>query len=355
MYSPKNEALASHLDHIASTIRGHVIFQSHHDADAIAVWIIGSYLMDHWSRFPKVLIVSPERECGKTTALQAIELFAKNTKLASSITPSAVYRLIEQEAPTLLIDEADLTLRQNEELQAIVNAGHTRRGAVKLISHKVPSGNGVPVEMSLWCPQVIAGIGEFNDTLTSRSIVIGLRRKGINEDVSYLSDGLYDELLPFREKLMTCVEEIESEQLLQAPPMPIEAVNRVGDNWMPLFQIAALAGKVWIGKITDAFEELEVQRKQFGAIPTSSDLMTDIREVLKGYIGPEVPSSELLQKLLALSEGDWHRANNGREITSKWLVAKLRPYGIVPRRRASGNVYLLPDLMDAFTRYLPSL
>ena len=355
MYSPNNEALASHLDHISNTIREHVIFQSHHDADAIAVWIIGSYLMDHWSRFPKLLIVSPERECGKTTALQAIELFAQNAKLASSITPSAVYRLIEQEAPTLLIDEADLTLKHSEELQAIVNAGHTRRGAMKLISRPIPSGNWVPVEMSLWCPQVIAGIGEFNDTLTSRSIVIGLRRKGANEPVSYLSDGLYEELLPFREKLMTCVEEIESEQLLQAPPMPIEAVNRVGDNWMPLFQIAALAGKVWIGKITDAFEELEVQRKQFGAIPTSSDLMADIREVLKGYIGPEVPSNELLQKLLALTEADWHRANSGREITSKWLVAKLRPYGIMPRRRASGNVYLLPDLTDAFTRYLPPL
>lgn len=355
MYSPQNEALASHLDHIANTIREHVIFQSHRDADAIAVWIIGSYLMDHWSRFPKVLIVSPERECGKTTALQAIELFAQNAKLASSITPSAVYRLIEQEAPTLLIDEADLTLKHSEELQAIVNAGHTRRGAMKLISRPVSSGNWEPVEMSLWCPQVIAGIGEFNDTLTSRSIVIGLRRKGANETVSYLSDSLYEELSPVRGKLMACVEALENEQLLQAPPMPIEAVNRVGDNWMPLFQIAALAGQVWVEKITDAFEELEVQRKLFGAIPTSSDLMADIREVLKVFIDPEIPSSTLLQKLLTLSEGDWNRANSGREITSKWLVAKLRPYGIVPRRRAGGNVYLLDDLMDAFSRYLPPL
>ena len=355
MYSAKNEALASHLDHIADTIRKHVIFQSHHDADAIAVWIIGSYLMDHWSRFPKLLIVSPERECGKTTALQAIELFAQNAKLASSITPSAVYRLIEQEAPTLLIDEADLTLKHSEELQAIVNAGHTRRGAKKIISYKLGSGNWAPTEMSLWCPQVIAGIGEFPDTLTSRSIVIGLRRKGANEHVSYLPDRLFGETLSFREELTACIGAIECEQLLQAPPMPVKAVNRVGDNWMSLFQIAALAGQAWMGKINDAFEELEVQRKLFGAIPTSSDLIADIREVLKGYIGPEVPSNELLQKLLALSEGDWHRANSGREITSKWLVAKLRPYGIVPRRRANGNVYLLADLTDTFARYLPAL
>lgn len=161
--------------------------------------------------------------------------------------------------------------------------------------------------------------------------------------------------MPFRKQLVACIEKMEPERLLQEPPMPIEAVNRVDDNWMPLFQIAALAGQLWTEKITDAFNELEVQRKQFGAIPTSSDLMADIREVLQGYIGPEIPSSELLQKLLELPEGDWSRANSGREITSKWLVAKLRPYGIVPRRRARGNVYLLPDLTDAFSRYLPSL
>ena len=352
MNMPHCEALASHLDHIAATIRKHVIFQSDHDADAIAVWIAGSYLMDHWSRFPKLLIVSPERECGKTTALQAIELFAQNAKLASSITPSAVYRLIQREAPTLLIDEADLTLKHSEELQAIVNAGHTRRGAKKVISHKTSSGNWEPVEMSLWCAQVIAGIGEFADTLTSRSIVIGLRRKGANEHVDYLSDRLFDEFRSFRQQLEQDADAIQSQQLLEPPPMPPQAVNRVGDNWTPLFQIAELAGDQWPAKITRAFHELEVERKRFGAIPTDSDLLADIREVLTDYIAPEIPSSELLHKLLVLSEGDWHRANSGRDITSRWLATKLRPYGVVPHRRAAGNVYMLSDLQDAMKRYL---
>lgn len=355
MTTVHSEALASNLDHIASTIRKHVIFQSHHDADAIAVWLTGSYLMDHWSRFPKLLIVSPERECGKTTALQAIELFAPNASFASSITPSAVYRLIEQEAPTLLIDEADLTLKHSEELQAIVNAGHTRRGAKKIISRKLSSGNWEPVEMSLWCPQVIAGIGEFPDTLTSRSIVIGLRRKGAGELVDYLSDSLFEEFRAHREELKELADGIQPAQLLTTPSMPEKAVNRVGDNWTPIFQIAVLAGNEWVERTASAFQELEVKRKQFGAIPTDSDLLADIREVLEDFSGPEIASSELLHRLLALPDGDWHRANSGREITSKWLITKVRPYGIVTRRRAQGNVYLLDELADAFTRYLSPL
>lgn len=355
MNTVHNEALASHLDRIAATIRKHVIFQSDHDADAIAVWLIGSYLMDHWSRFPKLLIVSPERECGKTTALQAIELFAPNASFASSITPSAVYRLIEQEAPTLLIDEADLTLKHSEELQAIVNAGHTRRGAKKIISRKLSSGNWEPVEMSLWCPQVIAGIGEFHDTLTSRSIVIGLRRKGAGELVDYLSDSLFEEYRGLREELKELADGIQPAQLLAPPSMPEKAMNRVGDNWTPLFQIAVLAGNEWVERTASAFQELEVERKRFGAIPTDSDLLGDIREVLTDFMAPEIPSSELLHKLLLLSEGDWHRANSGREITSRWLAMKLRPYGVVSHRRATGNVYMLADLQDAMTRYLSPL
>lgn len=347
-----SEALASNLDHIAATIRKHVIFQSCHDADAIAVWLIGSYLMDHWSRFPKLLIVSPERECGKTTALQAIELFAPNASFASSITPSAIYRLIEQDAPTLLIDEADLTLKYSEELQAIVNAGHNRRGAKKIISRKLSSGNWEPVEMSLWCPQVVAGIGEFPDTLTSRSIVIGLRRKGAGELVDYLSDSLFEEYRGRRKELRELAEGIQPAQLLETPSMPEKAKNRVGDNWTPLFQIAALAGGEWVERTANAFQELEVKRKQFGAIPTDSDLLADIREVLKDLRGPEIASSEMLHLLLALPDGDWHRANSGREITSKWLATKIRPYAIVARRRARGNVYLRDELEDAFMRYL---
>ena len=60
-----DEVLTSNLDHISQTIRNRVIFQSEHDPNAIALWIVGTYLMDHWTRFPKLLVISPERECGE--------------------------------------------------------------------------------------------------------------------------------------------------------------------------------------------------------------------------------------------------------------------------------------------------
>ena len=348
-----DEALASNLDYISQTIRDRVIFQSEYEPDAITLWIAGTYLMDHWTRFPKLLIVSPERECGKTTALESIEGFVFKGKMASSITAAALTRCIEKDAPTLFIDEADLTLQDNKQLQAIINAGHTRRTAVRILSDETAGKKWEPKEMSLWCPQVIAGIGDFEDTLISRSISIGLRRKGINEEIIYLDDRYFDEQAEMRSALENWSNTIDPKVLLRVPPVPDGVGNRMRDNWLPLLQIAQLAGVSWVEKCNDAIQELEIKRKAETSALTVNDLLMDLREVLSTFTGPEIGSNELLQLLLFQSDGDWHSANNGRTITSKWLAMKLRPYGIMAQRRSKCNVYMLADFEDAFKRYLP--
>ena len=348
-----DEVLASNLDYISQTIRDRVIFQSKYEPDAIALWIAGTYLMDHWTRFPKLLIVSPERECGKTTSLEAIEGFVFKGKMASSITAAALTRSIEKDAPTLLIDEADLTLKDNKELKAIINAGHTRRSAVRILADERASNKWEPKEMSLWCPQVIAGIGEFDDTLVSRSISIGLRRKGINEKIIYLDDAYFDEQAELRTSFESLSHAVDPTVLLRVPSVPNEIGNRMRDNWLPMLQIAQLAGVSWVDKCNDAIQELEIKRKAETSALTVNDLLIDLREVLGTFTGPEIGSNELLQRLLCLADGDWHTANNNRTITSKWLAMKLRPYGITVQRRSDCNVYMLADFEDAFKRYLP--
>ena len=54
-------------DAIREGIRSRVIFTGDHDADAVTLWVLGSWLMDRWRLWPKMLIKSPERGCGKTT------------------------------------------------------------------------------------------------------------------------------------------------------------------------------------------------------------------------------------------------------------------------------------------------
>ena len=115
------------------------------------------------------------------------------------------------------------------------------------------------------------------------------------------------------------------------------------DNWLPLLQIAQLAGVSWTEKCNDAIQELEIKRKVEATAITSNDLLLDLREVLRTFSGSKIGSSALLELLQGLPEGDWHIANNSRTITSKWLAQRLRPYSITPYRRRAGNVYMLVD------------
>jgi putative DNA primase/helicase len=49
---------------------------------------------------------------------------------AASLTPAVLYRVVEAFAPTILVDEADTFLADQDELRGILNAGHDRHSAV---------------------------------------------------------------------------------------------------------------------------------------------------------------------------------------------------------------------------------
>ena len=41
-------------------------------AEAIALWVVGSYCYDNFRIFPKLLLSSPEKRCGKSTLLEIV-------------------------------------------------------------------------------------------------------------------------------------------------------------------------------------------------------------------------------------------------------------------------------------------
>jgi len=94
--------------------------------------------------------------------------------LATNIAPAPLFRCVEEFRPTLLLDEADAWLKENEELRGILNGGHSRKTA-KVIrcvgdEHDVRA-------FSTFCAKAVAGIGRLADTLEDRSIIIPMKRK----------------------------------------------------------------------------------------------------------------------------------------------------------------------------------
>ena len=353
MMKPSPDSITQTVEFIAEELRRHIVFENDTHAFTIGLWITGTYLMDNWGLYPKLYINSPERECGKTSLLCMIEAFAFNARMAASITPSAFYRIIQSEGPTLLIDEADRTLRGNEELNGIINAGHTRRTAIKILSEPTPDGKWKSVEMSLWAPQVFAGIGTQADTLLSRSIKISMRRKMVSEKVAAAPVDYFEQQEDVRKSIKSWANQEGKSVAALDVSIPGIASDRALDNWKPLFQIAASLKDDWPDRVLAAFNELEVNNKGSNPLSEGTELLTDIKLLIASHKSTEIPAAELLSYLVMKQDSEWFQHNRGKHITQKWLSRMLQGYGVYTEHKRHANVYEVEKLQEAFARYLP--
>ena len=119
---------AAVLDEISQTIGSYVALPDG-VADTVALWILHSYCMDAMFISPFLTLSSPERRCGKTTLLGLVRTLSRRSLLASNITAAALFRTIERFRPSLMIDEFETFIRDDDELRGILNSGHTRTSA----------------------------------------------------------------------------------------------------------------------------------------------------------------------------------------------------------------------------------
>jgi hypothetical protein len=120
---------ATLLDDLAKAVRKHVVMPDHAH-DAVALWAVHTYLLDHAMITPRLAILSPVLRCGKTTLLDVLAALVYRPLPAANCSASSIFRVVEKHRPCLLIDEADSFLSANEELRGVLNSGHRRGGSV---------------------------------------------------------------------------------------------------------------------------------------------------------------------------------------------------------------------------------
>ncbi|MCC5976170.1 MAG: DUF3631 domain-containing protein [Rubellimicrobium sp.] len=344
------ESLACEL---RDRIAGHVIFGSRHDADLVSLWVLGAYLNDVWRLWPKLLITSPTRQCGKSTLMEVLEAVLPRALLASNASTAAIFRAIETMHPSLLLDEADTWLRQNEELAGIINSGHTRRTASVLRTVEV-NGDHVVRRFSTWGPMVVAGIGDQRDTLTSRSIVIGLRRKLADETTLRMPADLFDQMLRLRRQAARWAEDnaltIGASEL-DPPPC---GDDRRRDNFGPLFRLAAVLGGDWPNKVAAGYLA-KSEAAEDGAEDAGVMLLRDMMEIFDKRRASHIGTSDLVGELIMLEGQPWQEWKHGRPITSHGVARLMRPFDVRPRNvRELSSVlkgYQRADVYGAFIRY----
>ena len=71
-----------------------------HGAEALALWVVRAVAFDAWDISPFMVLVSPEKRCGKTIILIILQFLTPRSELASNISAAAAFRYIQDERPT---------------------------------------------------------------------------------------------------------------------------------------------------------------------------------------------------------------------------------------------------------------
>jgi hypothetical protein len=124
---------ANLLSDLSAVLSRHLVM-SEYSRTATALWVLLTYLTGEVDVLPILGVTSPVKRCGKTRLLTILEWLVHKPLPASNISTAAVYRVIEQWSPTLIIDEGDTFLKHNDELRGILNSGHQRALAFVLRS-----------------------------------------------------------------------------------------------------------------------------------------------------------------------------------------------------------------------------
>ena len=343
-------------DEIRVLIEKHVIL-SKHQITVLVLWVFGTYCIDAFGIFPKLLITSPDKRCGKTTVLSVLRSVVNRALVASNVTPSAMFRSIELWKPTLLIDEGDTFINNDDgNLKGIINSGHTKDTAY-VLRVEGDNSNRHPKQFSTWTPMAIAMIKNPPDTIIDRSVVIKLRRKLTSERTAKWAFGNFSKLESLRQQLKKWADDGFEALKNYVPNMPVIDNDRTADNWMPLLAIAALLGAEWLVNVEEAFRGLNVSYdKSDESINTL--LLTDIKEIFTETNFDKIHSSDLVIRLLELEDRPWGEYRHGKPITCNTLARLLSSFGIKPRQIRIGQNkqgYYASDFEDTFSRYIPSV
>lgn len=345
---------ATLLNEIVDTIQRFIVCPPE-TAQAAALWCAMTWFMDVVNIAPLAVITAPEKRCGKTQLLNLMGRLVYRPIPASNITAAALFRTIEAWSPTLMIDEADSFMKDNEELRGVVNCGHSRDGAFVI---RTVGDDHTPRQFSVWGAKAISGIGMLAETLTDRAVLLKLRRKLPQESAERLRHAEPDLFRTLAAKLARLAVDHKGAVGKARPDLPASLNDRAQDNWEPLLAIADLAGKEWGALAREAALLLSSDDDGETEGSVGVELLRDIHAYFAETRAERIGSVDLIEHLCKDDERPWATYNRGKAISPRQVGKNLKGYGIASkdfRFSYGGGVkkgYEAGQFKEAFNRYV---
>jgi hypothetical protein len=326
---------AALLTGIRNKIRKHVAIRRPEQLTGITLWIAYNWIHHHPANPNSMFLIllSQDSSSGKTRLMKTLKYLVARPFSTAEPTGPSIYRTIDAEQPTFMIDEADCLLKRKSDVRAIINSSWTRGYYIRREEHSFDP----------FCPKIISALGrdatQLPESTLSRSMVIEMfpPMPGEIDDNLWneLDDGEFAEL---RSKLARwSADDIEA--IVNATPtFPSSVVNRDKANWKLLLAIAEHAGGEWTKRARNAASYLlrGTYEPSWGV-----RLMAELDEMFQKRLKitttedeVEITSEEFLKKLLADPFSPWHEYTTAHKragkISEHQIAALLKKYHIYP-------------------------
>ena len=321
------------LDDIAAQLKKYLVLPKY-APEAIALWIMHAHALDAFQISPILAMLSPEKRCAKTTTLTIIYNLLPRPVFASNVSPASIFRLIEKFNATLLIDEFDTFVQENDELRGVINSGHQRNAAYVL---RVSGDELEPKLFSTWAPKVLAMIGKLPSTLSDRSIEVPLKRKRPDEKVTRFRIVRPGNLPDLKRKCIRWAADnlISVRDGALGVSVPDGLNDRAADNWEPLLAVADRAGGEWPERARKAALALSgngVVEDNSAGVMLLGDIKTIFEQrALDAETNPnwnEMSSKQLAEALAVMEGRPWPEWRGGKPISSHAVARLLKAFGI---------------------------
>jgi hypothetical protein len=355
------------LDDVVAVLDRYVVWPSAQHRDAVALWIVHTWLYDCFDMTPRLAVLSPQKQCGKTRVMELVKFLARRPRFTLTMSAAYMFRIIEESAPTLLVDEADTVFGNrhkndaHEDLRGLLNGGW-ERGAV--VGKMIGEGAGmVPKDFATFAPVALAGIGDcLPETVLDRSIVVRMRRRAPDEVIEPMRQRrAVARTGPLARRIAAWSSRVAEELDDADPEMPDGIVDRPADVWAPLIAVADTAGPDWPARARKACVALNAARAEDDP-GIGEKLLADVREafavleLLDRPVTDRAHSADLVDWLNALDERPWGGWNKDKGIRQVDLAKQLGAFGIKSKNVRIGDTqkkgYELDQFDDTFARYL---
>lgn len=330
----------------------------------LSLWSIATHLFGGFDTFPYLAVTSPTKRCGKSRVGELLEFVSANPENTVEISPAALFRLVHEKKPTLILEEAENLSGKNESteaLRAILNAGYRKGKKVRRSAKKNEDGSYQVEEFETFCPKVIILIGNLPDTLSDRCIPIRMKRRTKENLARFRFFSAQNEAAPVRDKMAAWAASNVNEVMDYYSKNDLLFISdREAELWLPLFSVLTVADPTRLAELETAAMQLSDVKSANEPTERGIKLLADLRQIFAGPAGEaeHQTSQALLNSLRKIEESPWKDWGNGKGLSARNLAELLRPYEIRPQnvRAEKGKVskaYKKDSFKDAWERYLP--